>query len=161
MGKYGWDTPQEGTEAPPSAGERPTATKRVKQKAPVYVPPKTIGACADRLYELKELKSEAQKAVDLIESEEKALKQHIIDNLPKSDATGAVGKVAQVTVVKKTVPKVGNWDLFYAHVKKTGHFELLNKALTKKAVEERWEAHKVVPGVETYTDVTLSVHKLK
>ena len=97
MGKYGWDIPQEGTEAPPSAGEGPTATKRVKQKAPVYVPPKTIGACADRLYELKELKSEAQKVVDKIEEERKALERHVIETLPKSAALGVAGKVARVT----------------------------------------------------------------
>ena len=71
--------------------------------APVKFP-KTLGACADRVYELRAKRLAAQKDVDAIEAEEKALKEHIINTLPKSETTGVAGKVARVTVVTKQVP---------------------------------------------------------
>lgn len=129
-------------------------------KAVAFKLPKTMAACADAYYLAREARLAKEREAEELKKTENLIKQHLIDNLPKSDATGAIGKVAQVTVVNKTIPKVDNWDLFYAHIKKTGHFDLLNKALNKKAVEERWDNKKAVPGVESYTDITLSIHKL-
>lgn len=122
--------------------------------------PKALGACADRVYTLRQQRLEAQKAVDLIEAEEKALKEHIINTLPKSETTGVAGKLARVTVVKKDVPQVKDWDAFYKHVKKTGDFDLLQRSLTKTAVEARWEAGKKIPGVEAFKAVSLSINKV-
>lgn len=125
-----------------------------------YKFPKTLGACADRVYSLRQERLEAQKKVDAMEAEEKALREHIINTLPKSETTGVAGKLARVTVITKSVPQVKDWDAFYAHVKKTSGFDLLNRALSKSAVEARWEAGKKVPGVEAFTAVTLSVNKV-
>ena len=66
--------------------------------------PESLGACADRLYELKAEKSAAQKVVEAIEAEETAIKNYIIDELPKSNASGIAGSKARVTVVTKPVP---------------------------------------------------------
>jgi hypothetical protein len=125
-----------------------------------YKFPKAMGACADRLFELREKRLEEQKKVDAIEAEEKAIKEHIIQNLPKSEASGVAGKVARVTVITKQVPQVKDWDMFYKHVKKTGEFELLQRRLTDTAIRERWDAGKQVPGVESFNAVTLSINKV-
>lgn len=125
-----------------------------------YKFPKAMGACADRLFELREKRLEEQKKVDAIEAEEKAIKEHIIQNLPKSEASGVAGKVARVTVITKQVPQVKDWDVFYKHVKKTGEFELLQRRLTDTAIRERWDAGKQVPGVESFNAVTLSINKV-
>jgi hypothetical protein len=125
-----------------------------------YKFPKAMGACADRLFELREKRLEEQKKVDAIEAEEKAIKEHIIQNLPKSEASGVAGKVARVTVITKQVPQVKDWDVFYKHVKKTGEFELLQRRLTDTAIRERWDAGKQVPGVESFSAVTLSINKV-
>jgi len=122
-------------------------------------PPK-LGACADRLFQLREKRLEDQKKVDAIEAEEKALKEHIIQTLPKSEASGVAGKIARVTVVSKAVPQVKDWDVFYKHVKKTGEFELLQRRLTDTAIRERWDAGKQVPGVESFNALTVSVNKI-
>lgn len=127
-------------------------------KKPVF--PKTLGACADKVYELRVKRLAAQKAVDAIEVEEKALKEHIINTLPKSETTGVAGKLARVTVVTKQVPQVKDWAEFYKHVKKTGDFDLMSRSLGKAAVEARWEAGKTVPGVEAFTAVSLSINKV-
>lgn len=130
------------------------------EKKKVYKFPKKMGDCADLITELKSKRSLLTKQAEEIEKEEKALKQYVIDNLPKSNLTGASGKVSQVKVITKDVPQVEDWDLLYKHIKKTGEFDLLNRALNKTAVDARWEAEKKVPGVKSFKVVSLSVTKV-
>lgn len=122
--------------------------------------PKTIGACADRVYELRAKRLAAQKEVDAIEEEEKALKEHIINTLPKSETSGVAGKVARVTVVVKEVPQVKDWDLFWKSFNKSKDRDLLARSVNKAAIEARWENGKKVPGVEPFRAVSLSVTKV-
>lgn len=123
--------------------------------------PKTLGACADKYYELRQKRLDAQKVVDKIQEEESALREHLINTLPKSEATGTAGKKARVTVVTSQVPQVKDWDAFYKYVKKNGAFDLMQRRLADSAVKERWESGKKVPGVESFTVVKLSVNKVK
>jgi hypothetical protein len=122
--------------------------------------PKTLGACADHVYTLRQERLAAQKVVDALEEEEKALREHIINTLPKSEATGAAGKLARVTVITKEVPQVKDWDKFYAYVKKNNAWDLMQRRLSAAAVTERWEAGKEVAGVEPFKAVTLSINKV-
>lgn len=125
-----------------------------------YKFPKALGACADRLYELRAKRLAGQKLVDEVGAEEQALKVHIIATLPKSEASGVAGKLARVTVVTKVVPQLKDWDAFTKYVKKTGQFDLMQHRLTAAAIEERWEAGKEVPGVERFNAVTVSLNKV-
>lgn len=125
-----------------------------------YKFPKALGACADKLFELRDKRLAEQKKVDEIAAEETALKNHLIENLPKSEASGVAGKLARVTVVTKQVPQVKDWDAFYRYVKKTGSFDLMQKRLTDAAIKERWEAGKEVPGVEHFNAVSVSINKV-
>lgn len=125
-----------------------------------YKFPKALGACADKLYQLREARLAKQKEALDLETEEKALKEHLINTLPKSQSSGIAGKVARVTVIKKPVPQVKDWDKFYKHIKKTGDFELLQRRLTDTAIKERWENGKTIPGVESFNVVTVSINKV-
>lgn len=125
-----------------------------------YKFPKALGACADRFFELREKRLAMQKEVDAVEAEEKALKEHLIQNLPKSEASGVAGKKCRVSVVTKPIPQVEDWDAVYKYIKRTGSFELLQRRLADGAVKERWEAGKEIPGVTHFNVVTLSVNKL-
>lgn len=127
---------------------------------PKFKFPKQLGACADRLYQLRQKRLEMQKEVDKVAAEESALKNHIIENLPKSEASGVAGKLARVTVVTKQIPQVKDWDAFYKYVKKTGSFDLMQKRLTDAAIKERWEAGKEIPGVEHFNAVSVSINKV-
>lgn len=129
---------------------------------PAYKFPKTLGACADRLYQLKEKQAEAQRVVDAIDAERKALTAHVIETLPKSEATGVAGKLARVRVVTKEVPQVSDWVAFYAYVHKTKRGDLLQRRLNEKAVGELIEANpkKGVPGVGVFKAITISLTKV-
>ena len=122
--------------------------------------PKTAGACADRLYELKRLKSEAQKVVDAIDEEFAAIKEHIINTLPKSEASGVAGKTARVSVVVKDVCQVENWDEVWKYIIKNKAYDLMQRRVADAAVKARWEDGKQVPGVVKFNAVTISLNKL-
>jgi hypothetical protein len=130
----------------------------VKPAKPKYKWPKSMGVCADKLYDLRQKRLAQQKIVDELEAEEKALKEHIINTLPKSETSGVA--VARVTITSKDVPQVENWDLFYKHVKKTGEFELMQRRLSDSAINERWEQGKKIPGVKSFTVVSVSLNKV-
>ena len=134
---------------------------RAERVVDAFKPPKTLGACADLYFTLREQRLAAQKIVDAIEVNERAIREHIIKTLPQSEASGVAGKLARVSRVVKLVPQVKDWAAFYAHIKKTGSFDMLQRRVGEAAIQERWDAGKVVPGVESFTVVTLSVSKVK
>lgn len=127
---------------------------------PKFKFPKAMGACADRLYQLRQKRLEMQREVDKVAAEESALNEHIINTLPKSEASGVAGKLARVTVVTKQIPQVKDWDAFYKYVKKTGQFDLMQRRIAGAAIKERWEAGKEVPGVEHFNAVSISINKV-
>lgn len=122
--------------------------------------PAKIGACADRLYQVKNDRLKLQKAVDELAAEESAIKEHIIQTLPKSEASGVAGKVARVSVTVKDVPQVKDWEAFHGFVKKTGFFHLLQKRLSSQAVDEVLESGKTIPGLEIFKLPTVSLSKV-
>lgn len=123
------------------------------------VPPQDAGKC-DLRYLVREQRLALQKQVDALQKLETELNEHFIANLPKSEASGVAGKLARIQLGRKLIPKVADWDKFYGHILKTKSFELLQRRLSEGAVTERWEAKKDVPGVESFTIVTVSCTRL-
>ncbi len=122
--------------------------------------PKSMGLCADKLYELRNKRIEEQKKIDLLETEEKALKAYIIDNLPKSEQTGASGKVANVKIVTKEVPQIADLEAFYGYVRKSKRSDLLQKRLNDSAIKEMLDDGKNIPGIQTFKAITVSLTKV-
>lgn len=127
---------------------------------PKFKVPKTLAACADRMYELKIERGKIQKQADKLEEEEKFLKNHLIENLPKSDASGVAGKLCRVTAVTKPVAQVEDREKLEKYILKTKDFSLLQGALSQPAIKDRWEHGVKIPGVIQFNVVTLSVNKL-
>ncbi len=127
---------------------------------PAFSPPKALGACADLLYTTRQDRLAEQKDIVEYEVREKVLKDYLIATLPKSDASGVAGKLARVTIVRKVVPSVEDWDKLYEFIRKKKRFGLLNRALNAAAVQEMWDNGEAVPGVGRFDAVTVSVNKL-
>lgn len=121
---------------------------------------KTLAARADLLYKVTngELK-EARRKFTEIEDFTKKLKAFFLQEI-QGDLHGVSGKFARAEVKLFTEPQVDDWDKFYAHVKKKGEFDLLSRAIGKKAIEERWANGKEVPGVGHYEGKKLSLTKV-
>lgn len=147
--------------------------ERVTKYPEGWKAPKTLGLAADALFDTRQKRLALAKEVERLQELETAYKNHLIDNLPKSDANGVAGKVCRVSVVKKDVPRAEDWSKIYAnivadyqkHAKKKdgmqdGAFALLQRRLGEGAVKEAWDAGKVVDGVGKFTVVDLSVNKI-
>jgi len=130
-----------------------------------FTPPKTLAACADLLYKTREERYAANKVVEALKEKEAILREHIIDNLPKSQATGITGKTAMATIEKTSVWKSTDWDKTFDYIvknRKKGAFAILQKRLSETALNEI-VAHtgKPVPGAELLTVLTVSCTKRK
>lgn len=122
--------------------------------------PKSFGAAADLLYKTRQERYAVQKKIDALAALESDIKEYLINNMPKSKQSGAAGKLARAQIEKEVEPVVEDWDKFYGNIRKTGAFDLMNRAINRKAIKERWEDGKKIPGVGTYTVLKLSVTKL-
>lgn len=126
-----------------------------------YKFPKSLAVCADKYYQLRQQRLAMQKKVDEIEAEEKAYKNHLIDNVPKSEATGVQGKIARVTIVTREEPQVKDEEAFRKYLAKTKRWDLAYKLRpSAPAIRELWEDGKVIPGVEKFNVVTVSLNKV-
>ena len=126
---------------------------------PKFKIPKTLGACADLLYELRKTQLEAQKAVDTIAEQEQAVKNYIIDELPKSQLSGASGKIATVKVEQAEKPTINDFEAFMKYVAKTKSWDLVQQRCNDKAIQERLDAGKTVAGIKLFKFKKVSITK--
>ena len=130
-------------------------------KAKQFKIPKQLAACADLLYETREQRLALQKQIDNLSKQESALKEHLINNLPKSEASGVAGKVCRVTVVTKEKPNVVDQEVFRKYMSRTRRFDLAqNLQPSAPAIRDMWESGKDIPGVEKFNAVTVSMNKV-
>jgi len=122
--------------------------------------PKTkLGGLVDEYHDVREARLALNRVASEIETYEKAILGHVIESVSANEG-GVVGKRYKGVIIRETIPVVEDWDALYAHVKKTSGFDLLNRALNRVAVKERFDAGKVVPGVGTFQAKKLSVTKV-
>lgn len=124
----------------------------------------SLGTRVDKLYKLKEQideaklelsKTAAAKKLEKLEKKYKEEESSLMDNIPKQDLDGALGKIAMAKINTLVVGNVTDWDQVYKFIKRTNGFDLLNKAFNNKAYRDRLENNKKVPGVKP-----VKVHKL-
>lgn len=122
--------------------------------------PENLATCVDKYYQVREYRLAQQKLVDEIEEYEKALRENLIENIPKSDMTGVAGKLARATIDIKEIPRVENWDDLYKHISRTKSWELLGRKVGEAAVKERWASGKTVPGVRKFKTRVVRINKV-
>jgi hypothetical protein len=151
-----------------AAPAKKTATKPAEKPAKAATAiklPKTLAQCADKLYEVRQQRLALSKQVEAMEREEAALREHLIANLPKSQASGIAGKIARASVETKTVVQVEDWDKLYGYMvkqygKNKGIFSLLQRRVGDATVKEMWAAGKEVPGCKPFDVPVVSLNKL-
>jgi hypothetical protein len=125
--------------------------------------PTNLAQAVDLYGEIKKQRLAKEKEAAVLEEQEKALKQHLINSIPKTSATGIAGKLWNVTVVLKDRVIIdaenGGWEAVAAWAKKNklAPFEWMQKKLSDSVFKERIAAGKTIPGVrlDTYSDVSL------
>lgn len=122
--------------------------------------PESIGRCADLYAEVRELRLAMDKVVEGMKKRESEIREYIIQNLSKSDDTGAAGKAYRAQIVKKVKPSVKDWEKLYDFIVENDRFDLLQKRVAEKAVKDLWDDGADVPGVERFNVVDVSITKI-
>lgn len=123
--------------------------------------PEGVGAQADEYSVVRAERLRVQKESEEIKKRETELYNCIMSTLNESTDTGAMGKVYGVQRIEKDQVQVKDWDQVWAHIQKTGNFDLLQKRINEKAARERFEEDDAVPGAEVVKVPTLSFTKVK
>lgn len=123
--------------------------------------PISPGRLADNLFELVQRRRELSREIDSIKALETEIKKELTVWLKENESTSIAGVRTRVTRKLKPVPNVTNWNALYKYIARTKSFDLLQRRLTSKAVEERRDAGKKVTGVEWIEIPTWSFAKVK
>ncbi len=127
--------------------------------------PKTLAACADELYQTRQARLAIEKEAETLKARETQLREHLINTLPKSQASGIAGSVARASIESKTIYQVKDWGLVHEYIRKNagknpGVWALLQRRLSDSTVKEMWEGGTKVPGTEPYELKTVSLTKV-
>ena len=121
---------------------------------------KTPAARADYLYEVYHGPLKAHRdAFNDMDAFVSRLKSWFVQEF-EGDQKGVTGKAARVEIKDKVVPIAEDWSKVYAYIKKTGSFDILNKAINAKAVQERWDQEKEIPGMGSFRKGSVSLTKV-
>lgn len=143
------------------------ALKRVKAAlAKVDVEKLPTGALADLLYALRNFTKPLSTLLagfdEVVDPKAKELEEHFIKTLAVGEMSGVQGAAARVQITESAIPTVApeDWTKVWAHIKKTGEWDLMNRAINRAAVVERWNNKKQVPGVGKFIAKKVSCTKL-
>lgn len=125
----------------------------------------SLGKQIDKLAKLRQDKVGLDAKVKDVEAQINALKAEILESLQSSGMQKASSKTLTVSVKQDVVPEVTDWDAFYAFIKKSNNFHLLQRRVSSPAWRELHEQlaakKKEVPGTTPFVKVDLSITTLK
>lgn len=125
--------------------------------------PANMGAVVDLYAEVRAIRLEMDKEVEVFRKREAELREHMIANIAKSrdegGDTGAAGRKFRVQIKDKQAVKVNDWRELHEYIAFTGRFDLLQKRPSDKAILELMETEEC-PGVEVMLLPDISVTKL-
>lgn len=132
---------------------------------PKFKPVKTVKSLAnlaDKWWLLRADRLALEKQAEAVAVTEREAKAALMESFKLiKDATSVGGKLVVVSIDEEDVPTVTDWPKLYAHIKKTGAWELLQRRVAVPAVRERWEEDKAIPGVDSYPLDKLKYSKVK
>lgn len=123
-----------------------------------------IASKLDRMQTLATQQDELHARIKVLSEEYDALEAEVIREMsdPKLNLERAAGKLCSVTIQRREVPKMKNYDAFITAVRRKGAFHMLERRISVTAWREYSEQNKgrVFPGTESFTKVSLLRSKL-
>lgn len=123
------------------AGPKRKAAAEPKEPKPEIKLPKTPAAVTDLFYRTQQERYALQRQAAALEAVEKACREFLIDNLPKSEASGISGKMARSWVENKDIVQVQDWPALYGYIaaaakRNPGVWGLLQKRISSEMAAE-------------------------
>jgi hypothetical protein len=120
----------------------------------------TIGSRIDALNQLREDKRALEEKIKVIEGSYHELEEALMEDLKTQGMDKATGKKATVSISSTVVGNLVDDKAFFAYVKKTGYFHLLQRRLSDPAIRELLESKGSIPGVEPFVKKRLNLRTL-
>ena len=120
----------------------------------------TIGSRIDALNQLREDKRALEEKIKVIEGSYHELEEALMEDLKTQGMDKATGKKASVSVSSTVVGNLVDDKAFFAYVKRTGYFHLLQRRLSDPAIRELLESKGSIPGVEPFVKKRLNLRTL-
>ena len=132
--------------------------------------PKTLGACVDKLYRIKEKKTDLSRLIAKVAAKEtrqlekagkeyQELEAHITGLLKKEKSKGTKGKIAQVSIKKTNSPNISDRKKLAQFIIDNEAYELIS-SISAPAWRTYLEDGKKVGGVTKFPQNKLSLTKL-
>ena len=120
-----------------------------------------LAQCPDEYRRVRDIRLAMEKEVEAVRAYESALKNHMIQSIPK-DTAGVFGLQFKAQVVTKPTIRVseGGWPALAQYIAQTGRFDFMQKRINPGALLEMWDGGQAIPGTERAVDVDLSVTKV-
>ena len=123
--------------------------------------PATLGDCIDLAFTMREERKIVESYISAQKKDEQRLEDHIFRKFTNAEIDSARGKLATASRSSRTGARLDNPEKFFEWVAKGKHFEFLHRRVTTAPCIEYWDAKKVVPGVEPFVEIGLSITKRK
>ena len=139
------------------------ANGKTSRAKPILELPATLGAAADKVFDLREQKRELDAQVKAVEKDIEDLTKHIFTLLDTQDTRKAEGKRASISVNTAINPSTKDWDATARWIingkrgDKYAFSHLLYKRIAAPAYRELRALGMVIPGQEDFTNRTLSI----
>lgn len=143
-----------------NAKEKATATAKVE----TVLGDLTIGQKIDKLHEVREKIRKLEATVKELEGTYDGIETALMEQLSSQGIDASRGTKAGCSITKTVVAQVVDWDAFYAFIKKTGYFHLLQKRVSdpsfRELLEQKGEATVRKHGVEPFTKKRLNLRAI-
>jgi hypothetical protein len=106
-----------------------------------------------RAKDLRNRRLKLQREADLLEQEEKAAVNDLIQYMVAND----MNELDHSILKTEAEPNVTSWPDLLDHIILTGSVDLLEKRPMRSAIKSRWKEGLVIPGVESVTKYTLKL----
>lgn len=129
------------------------------KEAPQYPIPAAIGDCVAALAREQQMRFSAEEVAESHKANEELLKAAILEKLADQKLDKGTFHGYSVGRAESIVPQVTDWDAFYAYIKRSNYFHLLERRPASAGCRELFETKGKIPGVVPFTKVSLSFRK--
>lgn len=91
--------------------------------------------------------------------EMKSLETELITRLDEQGMKKASGEAGTASITEQILPQVVDWDALYTHIHETESYFLLQRRPAAAAFRELHASGEEVPGIEPFTQRTISLRK--
>jgi hypothetical protein len=120
----------------------------------------TFGRLVDGMYELRTEKQSIEAKAKKLGEELELMEAEILARLDAEETTMARGKQATAILTESQVPKVDDWDLFYAYMLEEEAMHMLQRRIAVPAARETIQAGDAIPGVSMFTKRQIGLRKI-